>query len=75
MFQLSLTSITSCCLLVDDGLNATEKRITEPVFADFYVLDISIKIDKIDRLITKIDKIDNQEKSTDQFPSSFDINR
>ena len=32
-------------------------------------------IDKINRLNTEIDKIDNNKNSTDRFPSIFDINR
>ena len=42
----------------------------------FYVFDIfRSKSIKIDRLITEIDKIDDQKNSTDRFPSIFDINR
>ena len=72
---MSLTSVTSCWLLVqasDGALSTTEKQINLPVFADFYVFQyFSIKIDKIDCLITDIDKIDNHKKLADRFPDIY----
>ena len=63
-------------LASDNGLNTAEKRISQLGFAHFYLFRyFSIKIDKIDHLITEIDKIDNYKNSTNRFPSIFDINR
>ena len=60
-------------LASDDGLNTTEKWISQLGFAHFYLFRyFSIKIDKINRLIAEVD---NHKNLTDRFPSIFDINR
>ena len=59
---------------VTDGLNATEKQINSSSLTFMFSI-FSIKVNKIDCFITKIDKIDNHKKSTDRFPLIFDINQ
>ena len=64
---MSLTSVTNPCLLVqasDDGLNTTENEsinLSSPIF--MILIFFNHNIDKIDRLFTGNDNIDNQKKS------------
>ena len=57
-------------LASDNGLNTTEKRISQLGFAHFYLFRyFSIKINRL------IAEVDNHKNLTDWFPSIFDINR